>query len=91
MIIYSTGLKNRIAATIARAIGSNGTVAFYSGEAPMSADDPPSGEKIGTRDLLVEEFGELRLGGQPVLPKGAGYWRILDNGGLVVMQGDGDE
>jgi hypothetical protein len=88
---YSKTLQGRILFVVERAIGSNGVLAFYSGEPPETADDEPTGEKLGTRALTPAELGALRNGTQPEMMQGASYWRLLDNGGLVVMQGGADE
>jgi hypothetical protein len=88
---YSSSLSSRITYVIERAIGSNGVLAFYSGPGPETADDEPTGEKLGTRALTPAELGELRNGRHPEMMKGAGYYRLLDNGGLTVLQGGGDE
>lgn len=88
---YAATLRARITYVVERAIGSNGVLAFYAGPAPETADDEPTGEKTGTRALTPQELAALRQGHGPELPKGADYWRLLDNGGLVVMQGGGNE
>jgi hypothetical protein len=88
---YSASLRSRLTFVVERAIGSNGVLAFYNGPAPATADDEATGEKLGTRALTPAELGDLRNGRHPELMPGATYWRLLDNGGLVVLQGGGDE
>lgn len=88
---YSASLQSRITFVIERAIGSNGVLVFYAGAPPASADDEPTGEKIGVRALTPAELGALREGRGPEMMKGSTYWRLLDNGGLVVMQGGAGE
>lgn len=91
MIRYSTALKNRIATAICRAVGSNGVMVFYSGTAPVCFDDPATGERVFTQHLEEADVRALCAGHEPVMPEGAGWWRVMDNGGLVMMQGDDRE
>lgn len=86
----SRSLKNRLARELRRAIGSHGVLVFYSGPPPATADEPANGEKIGSREVVEADLLKLDSGEPLDVPAQAawGYWRILDNGGLCVLQGD---
>jgi hypothetical protein len=90
VITLATTFQVRILGELRRAAGSLGRFDFFAGPRPLFTDDPATGERIESRDPTDEELEALVDGIEPEMPKGAGYWRLLDNGGLVLMQGDGD-
>jgi hypothetical protein len=90
MIMRSVSLDRRIARELVRHAGSLSQVVYYNGTLPASCDDSANGERVGDLSPVPEEMiRRLVDGAEPGLLAGATYWRLLDNGGLVVMQGDG--
>lgn len=90
MITRSTGLQRRLAREMVRHAGSLAILMFYDGTMPATCDASADGERVTSQTPLAETFlRRLADGLEPALPQGATYWRLLDNGGLVVMQGDG--
>jgi hypothetical protein len=88
MITLSTSFHNRIMRELRRAVGSEGRLAFFDGKMPLFPDDSAEGERVESREVTDADLDRLCLGHEPEMPKAAGYWRLLDNGGLVLMQGD---
>jgi hypothetical protein len=89
MITLATSFHARIMRELRRAVGSEGRLAFFAGKMPLFPDDAAEGERVETREVTDADLDRLCLGHEPEMPKGAGYWRLLDNGALVLMQGDG--
>lgn len=93
MIQYSEHCHRQMARLMARMIGSDPSVRFYAGEMPPRPDDPLNAdtEAIFVDDLDAEETERLNaapLSREPAQPKGATFWRLMDIGGNVVMQGN---
>jgi hypothetical protein len=88
VITLATSFHARIMRELRRAVGSEGRLAFFAGKMPLFPDDQAEGERIETREVMDADLDRLCLGHEPEMPKAAGYWRLLDNGGLVLMQGD---
>jgi hypothetical protein len=90
MIQRSISLEHRLTREIVRHAGSLATLLYYQGTMPPSCDDTADGERVASLTPLEEAaLRSLAEGHEPPLPDGANYWRLIDNGGLVVMQGDG--
>lgn len=90
MIQRSRSFDRRIARELVRQAGSQALLAYYDGTMPASCDEAAGGERVAALTPLDEQFlRNLAEGVEPPLADGAKYWRLLDNGGLVVMQGDG--
>lgn len=89
MIQLAISLERRLMRETVRHAGSLAEVAYYSGSMPPCCEDRATGEKIGVEPATEALVRAITEGHEPALPKGATYWRVLDNGALVVMQGDG--
>lgn len=89
MIQRSISLERRMTREIVRHAGSMASLVFYRGIMPASCDDTADGERVASLTPMSEaSLRALADGTEPDLPDDATYWRLLDNGGLVVMQGD---
>lgn len=88
-IYYSTSMANRVASLVVRTAGSEAVITFYNGNMPDVLQHKGDGEKVGSRPADEIALQHLAYGHEPQLPDGATYWRLTDNGGLVLMQGDG--
>jgi hypothetical protein len=88
MIMRSASLERRLARETLRHAGSLARFAYFDGEMPASCELPAQGERLFS-EASEEEVRRLADGIEPMLPTDATYWRLLDNGGLVVAQGDG--
>lgn len=84
-IRFSASLTRRLNAEINRAIGSNASMVFYDGAVPATLEASATGNKVKSGDITGEAVTFTHN-----LPEGATYWRILDAGGLVVVQGSPD-
>jgi hypothetical protein len=91
MITLAPTFHNRMLRELRRAVGGLGRFEFHAGPRPLWPDDPAEGEIIGHREPTDSELEGLVDGHEPDLPEGAGYWRLVDNGGLVLMQGDSED
>ena len=90
MIQLSTSMERRLAREIVRHAGSQASLVFYRGTMPADCDEAAHGERVASLTPMSEtSLRSLAEGTEPALPEDAKYWRLLDNGGLVVMQGDG--
>lgn len=89
MITLAATFHHRIMRELRRSLGADGQIVFYSGAMPVWPDDPAIGEKVSAREPTDEDLQRIIDANEPDLPEGAQYWRLLDNGGLVLMQGDG--
>jgi hypothetical protein len=89
MMVLSLSLERRLLRETLRHVGSEARLMQYSGRMPRTCEDAATGEKIGSLRMDEEVVRKTFDGHEPDLAEGAGYWRLLDNGGLVVMQGDG--
>jgi len=88
--IMSLSLERRLMRETVRHLGSQARLIRYSGRMPRTCEEPATGEKISSVAMDEPVMRELFGGREPRLGDGEGYWRLLDNGGLVVMQGDGE-
>ena len=88
MITLSVSLQRRLIAEMERHAGSLAALVFYDGVMPATCDEHADGAKIKAQPLPAEFMTHIRYGEEPGLPTGAKYWRVYDNGGIVVMQGD---
>jgi hypothetical protein len=90
MIQRGISLEHRLTREIVRHAGSLATLVYYQGTMPASCDASADGERVASLSPMSETaVRSLAEGHEPTLADGANYWRLLDNGGLVVMQGDG--
>lgn len=89
MILRSASLVRRLDRETERHVGSLAQLAFYSGTMPATLDDSANGEKIATLQPLPQGILiGLRENREPELITGSSYWRIYDNNGFCVFQGD---
>lgn len=88
MITLSVSLQRRLVAEMERHAGSLASLVFYDGVMPATCDGAADGVKISAAPLPQEFMTHVRYGEEPGLPTGAKYWRVYDNGGICVMQGD---
>lgn len=88
MITMSISLQRRLVAEMERHAGSLASLVFYDGVLPATCDAPADGVKIKADPLPEGFMSHVRYGEEPALPTGAKYWRVYDNGGICVMQGD---
>lgn len=90
MIQRSLSLEHRLTREIVRHAGSQACLVFYRGTMPADCDEAAHGERVASLTPMSEtSLRSLADGTEPPMADGASYWRLLDNGGLVVMQGDG--
>jgi hypothetical protein len=89
MIERSISLKRRLELEALRFVGSLGRVIHYHGEMPLRPELQAEGERIESTDASEAIIRGMLQGEEPALAKGASYWRLMDNNGNVVMQGDG--
>lgn len=89
MIVASLSLMRKLIRETERRAGSLAQLAFYDGVMPTSTEDQADGNKVATAGLPENFIADALYGEEPPLVLGATYWRLLDNGGLVVLQGDG--
>ena len=89
MIHLSISLERRLLRETQRHAGSWATMAFYNGTMPLRCELQADGERLERRSAPDWVIAELVANKEPELPAGATYWRLQDNNGNVVMQGDG--
>lgn len=89
MIQRSVSLKRRLELEVVRHAGSMARLIFYKGAMPMRCELLAEGERIDSVPADEAKVRDLAQGNDPVRPEGANYWRLMDNNGNVVMQGDG--
>ena len=89
MITLAATFHSRLMRELRRALGADGRLVFYKGPMPLWPDDPALNDKVAEREPTDEDLQRIIDANEPDLPEGARYWRLLDNGGLVLMQGDG--
>ena len=87
--MLSASLQRRLAMETVRAAGSMAVLIYYDGPMPERCEEAAKGERVGIHPANEGLVRGLSGGVEPKLLEGAAYWRLLDNGGLVVMQGDG--
>lgn len=88
MITRSVSLQRRLVHEMERHAGSLASLVFYDGAIPATCDDAADGVKIRAEPLPEAFMQHIAYGEEPALPHGARYWRVYDNGGICVMQGD---
>lgn len=89
MIQRSITLMRQLERETARLAGSVAALVYYDGQMPESCEAATHGERIELIHATEDTVRSLASGTEPAMPKGATYWRLFDNGGGVVMQGDG--
>ena len=89
MITRSISLTRRLVHEMERHAGSLARVAYYDGVMPMTCDGVADGNRVHVQDVPEGFMADILYGQEPPLPERARYWRVLDNGGVVMMQGDG--
>lgn len=90
MILRSPSLVRRLDRETERHVGSLAQLVFYAGTMPATLDESADGEKIATLQPLPQGLLiSLRENREPELITSSNYWRVYDNNGLCVFQGDG--
>lgn len=89
MMQRSTSLERRIESEIVRHAGSLARLHFYKGTMPQRCELQADGERIEGVPVGEAVVRDLAKGNAPLMPSGATYWRLMDNMGNVVLQGDG--
>jgi hypothetical protein len=89
MIDRSVSLQRRLEREALRCAGSLARLVFYAGTMPSTCEFRADGDRIEAWDAPDFRVREIYQGIEPELPPGATYWRLLDNNGNVVMQGNG--
>lgn len=88
MIVRSLSLTRRMIRETERHAGSMARLVFYDGVMPSSTDGVADGQKVHVQDMPADFVANMTYAQEPHMPDGATYWRLLDNGGNVVAQGD---
>ena len=88
MIVRSLSLQRRMQTEMERHAGSMASLVFYDGSMPTTCDAAADGVKIRAEPLPEQFMLHVLYGEEPGLPTGAKYWRVYDNGGICIMQGD---
>lgn len=89
MIQRSVSLKRRLEHEIVRHAGSLARIIHYKGTMPPRCELQAEGERVESIAASEPQLRDLAQGNEPRLAEGANYWRLMDNNGNVVMQGDG--
>jgi hypothetical protein len=89
MIQRSVSLKRRLELEALRHTGSLARLIHYHGPMPQRCEFQAEGERVLSTDADEQTIRGMLQGEEPKLAKGAEYWRLMDNNGNVVMQGDG--
>lgn len=89
MIQRSVSLKRRLEHETLRHAGSLARLIFYKGTMPLRCELQAEGERVESVVADEARVRDLAQGNDPVRPEGSSYWRLMDNNGNVVMQGDG--
>jgi len=90
MIHLSTSLERRLLRETQRHAGSWAVMVFYKGAMPCRCELHAEGERLEQKSAPDWVVRDLVEGKEPELPPDAGFWRLLDNNGNCVMQGDGN-
>jgi hypothetical protein len=85
-----TSLKQRLERETVRHAGSLAVLVFYRGTMPLRCELVADGVRLERQPAGEATVRDLAQGNTPLMPKEANYWRLMDNNGNVVMQGDGD-
>jgi hypothetical protein len=88
MIQRAESLDRRMIRETLRHAGSLATLCYYKGDLPTSCDGPASGERLVSKHATEEIVRALARGHEPEPLADATCWRLYDNMGAVVMQGD---
>ena len=88
MIQRSVSLTRRLEHEIVRHAGTLARVIHYKGEMPPRCELQAEGERIESIAASEAQIRDLAQGNEPELIAPATYWRLMDNNGNVVMQGD---
>jgi hypothetical protein len=83
-------LKQRLERETVRHAGSLAVLVFYKGTMPLRCELVADGVRLERLPASEATVRDLAQGNAPLMPKDADYWRLMDNGGNVVMQGNGD-
>jgi hypothetical protein len=89
MIQRSVSLKRRLELEALRHAGSLARLISYRGPMPPRCELQAEGERMESSSAAEEVIRGMLQGEEPKLAEGATYWRLMDNNGNVVMQGDG--
>lgn len=89
-MMRSFSLQRRLEAETVRHAGSLARLHFYHGIMPLRCELVADGERVEGIPATEAMVRDLCQGNSPLMAKGANYWRLLDNSGNVVMQGNGD-
>lgn len=89
MIQRSVSLHQRLQRETLRHAGSLARIVFWKGDMPLGCELQAEGERECSVEASEGTIIRIIQGTEPEMPKGATYWRLLDNNGNVVMQGDG--
>jgi hypothetical protein len=90
MMQLCTSLKRRLERETLRHAGSLAALVFYRGTLPLRCELVADGERLERLPAGEATVRDLAQGNAPLMPKDATYWRLIDNNGNVVMQGDGN-
>ena len=90
MMQRSTSLERRLEREIVRHAGSLARLHFYKGVMPLRCELVADGERVEGTQVSEAVVRDLAQGNAPLMPAGATYWRLMDNNGNVVMQGNAD-
>lgn len=91
MIQRAKSLKQRLERETVRHAGSLAVLSFYKGQMPLRCELVADGERLERMPASEAQVRDLVQGNTPAMPAAATYWRLLDNNGNVVMQGDGSD
>jgi len=89
MITRSLSLLRRLTNEMERHAGSLARLAYFDGVMPANCDGVSDGTRVSVQDLPRGFMLDILYNTEPELPSGATYWRVFDNNGAVVLQGDG--
>lgn len=89
MIQRSTSLKHRIERETVRHAGSLARLVFFKGEMPVRCEFSADGERIASMPAPEAIVRSIVQGEEPHMVTDANYWRLMDNNGNVVCQGNG--
>lgn len=88
MIQQSIALMRRIEYETCRCAGSLARLLYYAGTMPIGCELRAESERVQSIDAPEPLVRDLAKGKEPHCPEGITYWRLLDNNGNCVMQGD---
>jgi hypothetical protein len=88
MIMHSLSLQRRLVREMERHAGSLASLAFFDGVMPATCDAQANGARVMAESLPEGFFNRIFYGDEPVLPERATYWRVMNNDGECMLQGD---